>query len=193
MNKVQDKVIGKDNYAVSRIQKVLDGFKESAKWAITKYANDADKLAGKIYSEAEAMAHFGTPQVVPVHGNELTNAGINLVMSAICVTGQTLFSAANAYLCVGDSTTAFAASQTDLQAATNKVRVAMTGGFPTYGTSQKATWKASFGSAVANWAWQEFAVANASTGGTILNRKVSVQGTKASGQTWDLTLEITLA
>lgn len=193
MNKIQDQAISKDNAAVANIQKVLENFKETAEWAITKYANDADKLAGKIYSEAEAMAHFGTPQVVPIHGNELTNAGINLMLSALCVTGQTLFSAANAYLCVGDSTTAFAASQTDLQAATNKVRVAMTSGFPTYGTSQKATWKASFGSAVANWAWQEFAVANASTGGTILNRKVSVQGTKASGQTWDLNLEVSLA
>jgi len=193
MNKVQDQVIGGDNASVMNVKKLLDGFKESAEWAITKYANDADKLAGKIYSEAEAMMHFGTPQVVPIHGNELTNAGINLFLSALCVSGQTLFSAANAYLCVGDSTTAFAASQTDLQAATNKVRVAITSGFPTYGTSQKATWKASFGSAVANWAWQEFAVANASTGGTILNRKVSVQGTKVAGQTWDLTLEVTLA
>jgi hypothetical protein len=51
-----------------------------------------------------------------------------------------------------------------------------------------------FGSADANYAWQEFTVANASSGtGKNLNRKVSNQGTKASGQTWTLDLAITLS
>ena len=51
-----------------------------------------------------------------------------------------------------------------------------------------------FGSGDANYSWQEFSVANASSGtGTNLNRKVSNQGTKASGQTWTLDLAITLS
>lgn len=172
---------GDDNAIIKNIKKLLDSFKEHAEWSIRKFANDADYAANKPF------------EICPIHGNELTNAGINLMLSAICVTGQTLFSNANAYLCVGDSTTAFAASQTDLQAATNKLRKAMDATYPVYGTSQKATWKSTFGSSEANWAWQEFAVANASTGGVILNRKVSSQGTKVSGQTWELSLEVTLS
>ena len=52
---------------------------------------------------------------------------------------------------------------------------------------------AAFGSADANHNWNEFAVFNASSGGTMLNRKVSSQGTKASGQTWTLDLAITIS
>ena len=181
LKKAIEMATGDDNAIIKNIKKLMDGFQEHAEWSIRKFANDADYAANKPYA------------ICPIHGNELTNAGINLMLSAICVTGQTLFSNANAYLCVGDSTTAFAATQTDLQASTNKLRKAMDASYPTYGTAQKATWKSTFASGDANYAWQEFAVANASTGGTILNRKVSSQGTKVSGQVWELSLEVSLS
>jgi hypothetical protein len=70
----------------------------------------------------------------------------------------------------------------------------MDGGYPTYGTNQKATWKSTFTALVGNFDWREFTVANGnSDAAKNLNRKVSSQGTKASGQVWELTLEITLA
>jgi hypothetical protein len=65
--------------------------------------------------------------------------------------------------------------------------------FPTYGTSQKITFQSDFTSAVANFAWKEFAVFNAATAGTMLNRKVEDEGTKTAGQTWRLSLEITIS
>ena len=94
---------------------------------------------------------------------------------------------------VGDSNTAAVATQTDLQAVTNKFRKAMNATFPISGTSQKITFQSDFGSAEANFAWKEFAVFNASSAGAMINRKVSDQGTKVSGQTWRLSLEITLS
>ena len=125
--------------------------------------------------------------------NMLVNAGINEIWTLVAGTGGTQFDSSNAYLGVGDSSTAESATQTDLQAATNKLRKAMNSGYPTYGTSQKVTYQADFGSSEANFAWNEFGVFNASSGGDMMNRKVSSQGTKTSGQTWRLTLEITLS
>ncbi len=97
-----------------------------------------------------------------------------------------------AYLGVGDSTTAAVATQTDLQAATNYTYVAMAASYPSQ-ASQAVSWQASFGSGSANYAWNEFVVTNASSkgSGTCINRLVSSQGTKTSGQTWVLTIQIT--
>jgi len=83
-------------------------------------------------------------------------------------------------------------TQTDLQAVTNKTYKAMDTGYPTSGTDQKATFKATFGSEDANYSWQEFVIKN-STSLICLNRKVSNQGTKVSGQTWTLTVELSLS
>lgn len=125
--------------------------------------------------------------------NILTNAGINLMLTLLAGGAGTAFNNANSYLGVGDSSTAESASQTDLQASTNKLRKVMNLTYPTYGTSQQIVFQSDFGTSDANFAWNEFAVFNASTGGTMLNRKVSAQGTKTAGQTWRLTLTITIS
>lgn len=147
------------------------------------------ELAGKIIAEGEA---FASDQVL-VSGNLLLNEGINAVWTLVVGGTETAYSNANARLGVGDSSAAEAATQTDLQAVTNKTYKAMEAGFPTYGTSQKITFKSVFGSADANYAWNEFTVDNGGTALKNINRKVSAQGTKASGQTWTLTLDITLS
>lgn len=126
--------------------------------------------------------------------NLLLNEGINELWTLAAGTGATKFDASNAYLGVGDDNTAAAAAQTGLQAVTNKAYVAMDGSYPTYGTSQKATWRSTFDGSTANFAWNEFTVANGnSDAAKNLNRLVSAQGTKTSGQVWQLTLEITLS
>lgn len=66
-------------------------------------------------------------------------------------------------------------------------------GYPTYGASQKITFRATFNGSEANYAWNEFSVDNGSTPAKNLNRKVSAQGTKTSGQVWQITLEISLS
>ena len=123
--------------------------------------------------------------------NLMMNAGINLMLTLLAGGAGTVYSNANSYLGVGDSSTAAAATQTTLQAVTNKAYAAMNSGYPTYGTSQQIVFQSNFGSSVANYAWNEMAVFNGNGTGTMLDRLVSSQGTKTSGQTWQLTLTIT--
>jgi hypothetical protein len=131
-------------------------------------------------------------EVVEVEGNILVNNGIQIMEDALIGVGITAFNNANARLGVGDSSTAAAASQTDLQAATNKLRKAMDATFPSR-ASQTLTFKSSFTSGEANWAWAEWAIFNAASGATsMLNRKVESLGTKSSG-TWTLQVDITIS
>lgn len=102
----------------------------------------------------------------------------------------TPFNNANSYIGVGDSVTAYSAGQTDLQAATNKLRVAMDATYPQLATNV-ATFRSTFGTSQANYAWQEWGVFNASSAGTMLNRKVESLGTKTSAQTWQFTVTLT--
>lgn len=121
----------------------------------------------------------------------LTTAGRDFIAGAITGHETTLFTNANARIGIGDSSTAFAASQTDLVATTNKLRKGMDATYPTR-TNNQLTFKATFGSAEANWTWNEWGIFNAASAGTMLNRKVENLGTKASGSTWVLTVTVTI-
>lgn len=147
-------------------------------------------------------------EVVEKEGNLLVIGGASvqwqtLVGNGTTTAGQALtyFNNANAAIGVGDSTTAAADTQTDLQAATNKTRVGMDATYPqhtdTTGTvgSKSITFKATFGTAAANWAWQEWGIFNSPTAATgrMLNRKVESLGTKTSAATWVLTISLSLA
>jgi hypothetical protein len=122
----------------------------------------------------------------------LTTAGRNFIANAIINNGApTFFTNANAHIGVGDSTTAFSAAHTDLQAATNKLRKAMEATYPTIATNV-LTFRSLFGTSEANFAWEEWAVFNASSSGTMLNRKVESLGTKANTQSWQLTVDLTV-
>ncbi len=151
------------------------------KWTIRRYADDAAFAADQAYGVSE------------IDGNLLLNEGIAEFLDlAIAAGTPTAFNNANARLGVGDSATAAAATQTDLQAVTNKTYKAMEATYPSR-SAQTVTWRSVFGSADANYAWEEFVVDNGATAAKTLNRKVSAQGTKASGQTWTLDLTITLS
>ena len=106
----------------------------------------------------------------------------------------TTFNNANAALGVGDSTTAFAVGQTDLQAATNKLRKAMLATFPSR-AANVLTFKSTFTTAEANWVWNEVGVFNSATAatGTMLSRNVANLMTKTSAVSVDLTHTLTLA
>lgn len=112
-----------------------------------------------------------------------------MVQSTIAA-AATPFSNANAYIGVGDSTTAHSVSQTDLVAATNKLRKAMDATYPS-GGSNVITFRSTFGTSDANFAWQEWGIFNASSAGTMLSRKVESLGTKTSAQTWQFTTVLT--
>ena len=151
-------------------------------WTVTKFENDAAFERGEHYEKNI------------IEGNLLLNEGITEFLALIAGTGGTAFSNANAKLGVGDSTTAAAATQTALQAATNKLYKAMETSYPSV-SGQAIAFRSVFGTSEANFAWEEFSVMNGADETTAknLNRKVSAQGTKASGQTWQLDLTITFS
>jgi len=148
-----------------------------------------------------------TPVVEEAEGNLLMFGGASLLVEYSLGNGtttadQTLtyMSNARAAIGVGDSNTAAAGTQTDLQAATNKLRVAMDATFPTHtdGTSSgNASWslRSTFSTAQANYAWQEWGTFNTATAATgrMLNRKVESLGTKTSAAAWVFTVTLTLA
>jgi len=168
----------KDEVVVSRPPNVSDGLKLSAHWRIERFRDEKALEKGDSYLTSE-FEH-----------NLALNEGLNALFSLLCGGSETSYSNANAQLGVGESDVAEVATQTDLQGS-SKTWKAMDGGFPTYGSSQLAVWKSTFLSADANNAWKEFSVRNGASADKNLNRKVSDQGTKTSGQTWILTLTIT--
>lgn len=127
-----------------------------------------------------------------VKGNLLLNEGIAEMLDLMAGEGSpTAFNTANARIGVGDSSTAAAATQTDLQAATNKTYKGMNGVYPTR-TAQTMDWQADFTSGEANYAWQEWVIDNGASAAKTLNRKVESLGTKSTG-TWTLTGSVTIS
>jgi hypothetical protein len=165
--------------------------KDTARWLcryrLAKYHQDIEPYRG---SEAAFYERFQPYEVVEGEGNCLLNVGIDEMWDLICGDSANHFTSSYAQVGVGDSTTTANASQTDLQAATNKTYKGMESGYPT-STSQKATFKASFGDSEANYAWNEWVIKQSSSG-KCLNRKVESLGTKSSG-TWTLEVSITLS
>lgn len=189
--------IGRVQVGVGTRVEVEEGFKETARWRIRKFEDPDGSIerASKSGMPLEQLLEqFGSPiDELVIDGNLMLNEGINELWKLVCTSGATQFDNTNAYIGVGDDNTAASATQTDL-IGSNKKYVAMDGGYPTAGTSQKSTWRSTFGVNDANWHWQEITVANGSSGASKnLNRKVQDLGTKASGTTWICTLEITLS
>ena len=163
------------------VTKIQDGIKIKTEWTVRRYENDEEFKRDNPYDVSE------------IPGNLLLNEGITALLTLLIGGGGTAFNNANAYIGVGDSSTAAAASQTGLQAATNKAYKAMETSYPSV-SAQTVTFRSVFGSSDGNFSWQEFTVANGnSDSATNFNRKVSDQGTKASGQTWTLDLAITIS
>jgi len=160
------------------------------RYRLSKYHQDIEPYRGR---EDEFHQLFQPYEVVEGERNCLLNTGIDEIWDLVtgAVSGAShIFDNAAAQIGVGDSNTAADATQTDLQAATNKTYKGMESGYPT-STSQKATFKASFGSSEANYAWEEWVVKQ-STSAICLNRKVESLGTKSTG-TWTLEVEISLS
>ena len=236
-------------------------------------------MVEKRYTEVERGAYpdLALPpyEIVAGEGNILTFGGVSalwqmLIGNGTGTAGQALtyFNNGNAAIGVGDSNTAEAATQTNLQAASNKLRKGMDATYPltvngttnaaitgatnatpivitvtSHGfstgdvvnitgvggnTAANGTWfitvvdantfslngsvgngaytsggvvtkvncivfRATFGASEANFAWNEWVIANSTVDGTgrILNRKAAGLGTKATG-TWTLTVAVAI-
>lgn len=157
------------------------------KATVHKYRSAEDRDADRPY------------EVLEGDGNLLTYGGASALAERLKGTGVTAFDNTNAYLGVGDSSTAVAVTQTDLQASSNKHREAMDATYPTHtdGTTLSShaviTYKSSYEAADANFAWAEWALFNASSSGRMFNRKVESFGTKANPDVWTLTITITFS
>lgn len=168
-----------------------------AHWKVEKFDGDW---------KGRPLAEWPAPyEVIEREGNLLMYGGASCLWQCLIGNGTgtaaqtlTFFDNGNAYIGVGDSSTAAAATQTDLQAATNKDRQPMESTYPQHTdatTSGAASiiFRAVWGSSEGNFAWAEWGVFNGASGGRMLNRKVESLGTKASGSTWTFTVTLTLA
>lgn len=182
-----------------------DAIKWRVKWELHKFSDPLGDIARALKAGA-LLDDFIADEVISREGNLLMYGGASVLWQAligngVATAGQNLtyFNNAQAAIGVGDSNTAEAATQNDLQAATNKLRVAMDATYPTHtdGTTSGAatiTFRSTFASGQANWAWAEWGVFNSASAATgrMLNRKVQSLGTKTTG-TWTLTVTLTLA
>lgn len=196
-----DTGLGVDAGRVSVAGDVFDTIKVRTLWICEKWSEDACRFVRQhlgmhpwdpVASE-DLRLHVGAAEDVrEIVGNLLLNEGIQELWDlAIAAGGTTAYNNANAEIGVGDSSTAAVATQTDLQAASNKLFKAMVATYPQR-TNQTVDFRSDFTSGEANFAWAEWGIRNGNTRNKNLNRKVESLGTKATG-TWTLTASVTLS
>jgi hypothetical protein len=128
------------------------------------------------------------PTGVAVSRNTLVNGGTAIMLDALIGAVPVYYTNALAALGVGDSNTAFALTQTNLQGlivTTDRIRKGMDATFPSR-AANVVTFRATFATTEANFVWNEWGIFNNVTDalGTMLNRAVSNLGTKTSAASW---------
>ena len=128
-------------------------------------------------------------------GNTGLNTGIQKLWDiAMTATAGIWGTGTTCYLGQGTASAASTATQTDLMTAATVNYASQDAGYPSR-TLQTVTWQSTYAAAVANVAWMEFVVNNATAqaGGQCLVRVVSDQGIKVNGQTWQLQIAVTMS
>jgi len=187
------------------MEKISDSIKMKAQWRIDKFRDPRDEISKLLkagLSIAEAVKRFSAAYLgfETIKGNIAVHEGLYLLtgrISGIDV-ATAIWDAANANLGVGNSNQAEVDEDTTLIGA-SKLYKTMDGTYPQRAAADTAEdqfveWRSTFGSAEANFAWEEYTVSNTTADtGKNLNRKTSSKGTKASGESWTLSLKITFA
>jgi len=128
-------------------------------------------------------------QVIEGHHNCPLNEGLDRIWQLVIGGSASHYNNAGALMVVGSGTQAANATQTGAQ-GTQSATAGMTTSYPTTkGETAKMYFKAEFGTAAANFPWQEWLVTDLD--GVDLNRKVESLGTK-SGGTWSLEVYLQL-
>jgi hypothetical protein len=148
--------------------------------------------------EIEALARAdkrAKPYETAKSENTFVNGGTNIMLVAVTGGVPVYYTNALAAIGVGDSSTAFALTQTNLQGAvvtTDRIKKGMNATFPSVALNV-ATFQSTFATTEANYVWNEWAIFNAVAdgAGTMLNRAVANLGTKTSAVAWQLTATIT--
>lgn len=149
-----------------------------------------DKVIGKGHILLEKFREGeDTPyEVLESHNIWLTTGWTN-ILSVITGASTAHWDSTNTKIGVGDDSTAAAAGQTDLIAATNKTYKAMTSGYPTTPSSGTVQFKAVFNTTEANYAHNELVVKNNSSS-VCWNRNATGWGTKTSSENWYYTVTL---
>ena len=188
---IPDAARGRDDLAAQLGAGLHEHLKVIGRWKAVHYAGDW--TAEQIDAGLAPIARDDDGEEMVYEGeNILVNVGIQLLEDLLIGAGGTVFNNANAYIGIGDSNTAPAAGQTDLQAASNKVRVAMDATFPSR-SAQTTTWRSTFSTSQGNFSIQEAGIFNNSSGGTMLNRLLAPLGTKTSATTLQVTATLTIS
>jgi hypothetical protein len=154
----------------------------------------ADKIALAVLA-VKGIKPYGVAYGKNAYMRATGNNALWRALTGIAVI-PTLYNNANAYTGVGDSATAVAVTQTDLQAAVNKVRRAMVATYPQINASpndNQVVFRSDYLTTFGEYAWIEFATFNAAAAGDMFNRGLfsPSPGTKGAGVTWTLTETLT--
>jgi hypothetical protein len=178
---------------------------EQTAWAQRKLLHDLPVSSGVPWKTLQPTgADFRRLGVAPylsteTVGNAVLQAGWARVLANLTAVpaATAVYDATHTRIGAGDGVTAVnAVTDTDLSAAAGSTHrwFQLVSGAPTVGGTIPKTcaWAATFGTADGNFTWAEFGIDNGTASGNtvtapLLNRALSAQGTKASGQTWTAT------
>jgi hypothetical protein len=155
----------------------------------------------KWYSEEDMKSGKEPYDTRETDGNTGTNLGIQHTLNILGgLSASNAWTNALSYIGVCDGTGADSATATGLYpSGTSATAIefhGMTDSYPSR-SSQTLSYRSTFGATEANFGWNSFSVHNATYNtdatGLPLIRKLSQQGTKLSGQAWQITVAITMA
>lgn len=156
----------------------------------------------------ERMEGLKPDDVAYASGNLLVTNGLNRITNLIIGGGAAAFTHAQAIVGVGSSTTAATVSDVALGGDGSTSTAYYQNADATYPTQSGGvlTCNCTYGTGVANFAWQEWcwaiATGTLTAGGTLssvgtspvmLNHKIQSLGTKASGAVWTLNAQVTIS
>lgn len=181
-----------------------DSIRWRPKLEVDKFTDDAVMLLarrlGRTPTGTELIESVLPREHLEVAGNLLTTAGLNRLTSLLIGAGGQALTNTATRIGVGNSATAEAVGQTDLQAAAgaaNRQFKVMDATYPQQANGV-VTARSTFATGEANFVWAEWGldigtptVADGTTvNALLLNRKVQAMGTKASGS-WVATATVT--
>lgn len=181
-----------------------DGIRWRVQLEVDKFTDDAVMLLarrlGRTPTGTELIESVLPREHLEVAGNLLTTAGLNRLTSLLIGAGGQALTNTATRIGVGNSSTAEAVGQTDLQAAAgaaNRQFKVMDATYPQQANGV-VTARSTFATGEANFVWAEWGldigtptVADGTTvNALLLNRKVQAMGTKASGS-WVATATVT--
>ncbi len=176
---------------------MLEHGRMETQWIIHKWRDPDDRVACLLRSGFTQMFIQNIypdrlKSVETINKNCLLNEGIQYILDIITgiQAAPTLWDSGHARVGVGDDSTAATAAQTDLLGT--KTYASMDATYPSR-SGQTVSFRGTFGDGQAQYAWEEFVVDNGAASGKTLNRRVESKGTKGAGESWSLTVQITLS